>query len=93
MPLKAVYFCLGNDVILSFAYLSPEGATIYDNFEGNTNKVELFVEQILSQIVSTYPGAGSFHAGGGGGISTAERAIYQIILQTIMWDNDTIYLS
>ena len=64
LPLKAEYFGPGNDVILLFAYLSPDGATIYDNFEGSTNEGELFEEQILSQIVSTYPGAGSFYAGG-----------------------------
>ena len=53
--LNEEYFRLENDVILLFVYLSPEGLTVYENFEGKTNGVDLFEEEILSTIVASYP--------------------------------------
>ena len=63
LHLKGGHFGLQNDIILLFTYLSHEGSTIYENFEGNTNGVELFEEEILSPIVTNYPDANIFLAG------------------------------
>ena len=61
--LKREYFGLENDIIFLFVYLSPEGSIIYDNFEGKSNGVDLFNEEILPPIVSNYPDASIFLAG------------------------------
>ena len=63
LHLKGDHFGLENDIILLFTYLSPEGSTIYENLEGNTNGVELFEEEILSPIITNYPDANIFLAG------------------------------
>ena len=49
--------------MLLFVYLSPEGSTVYENFEVKTNGVDLFEEKILSTIVASYPDASIFLAG------------------------------
>ena len=63
LHLKGGHFGLENVIILLFTYLSSEGSTIYENFEGNTNGVELFEEEILSPIVKNYPYENIFLAG------------------------------
>ena len=63
LHLKGDYFGLEIDIILLFTYLSPRGSTIYENFERNTNGVELFEEEILSPIVKNYPDANILLAG------------------------------
>ena len=63
LHLKGDYYGLENDIILLFTYLSPEGSSIYENVDGNTNGVELFEDEILSTVVSNYPDANIFLAG------------------------------
>ena len=50
--LNGEYFGLENEVVLLFVYLSPEGSTVYENFKGKTNGVDLFEEEIVSRLVA-----------------------------------------
>ncbi|MCG7879744.1 MAG: endonuclease/exonuclease/phosphatase family protein [Candidatus Thiodiazotropha endolucinida] len=61
--MKGDYLGFTNDIILCFAYISPEGSPIYDLPASQINGVELFEDKILSNIVASYPDASIFLAG------------------------------
>ena len=51
--LKGVYLGFTNDIVLCFTYLSPEGSPIYDLPASHINGIELFEDNILSNIVTS----------------------------------------